>query len=168
MKMTSTLAACLGMMLASTVASAGQFYKWTDAQGTTHYTAEPPPASANGTSEVKVRTKLPSGSQDSAGTASKPKTDSKPVTGKAGDAKAAPGDKKTAGDKSGGDKADGSGKPPEQYAEKCKAMQTNLQALQEHARVKMTNDKGEVRVLSEEEKNNEIDATQREIKAFCN
>lgn len=160
MKMTTALAACFGMMLASSVACAGQFYKWTDAQGVTHYTEEPPPASATGTTEVKVSTKLPSGSQAAPDTAKKPAD--KGGKGAATAAGKKPGDGKTpAGDKPADDKA------PGQYAERCKTLQANLQAMQEHARVKVADEKGETRVLTDEEKQSQLDETQRSIKAFC-
>ena len=62
MKITTALAVLLGGLSLSTGAAADQFYKWTDAQGVTHYSADPPPKSATSTSEVKVSTKVPSGS----------------------------------------------------------------------------------------------------------
>lgn len=161
MKMTTALAACFGMMLASSVACAGQFYKWTDAQGVTHYTEEPPPASATGTTEVKVSTKLPSGSQAPADTTKKP-------ADKAGKGAATATGKKTDGKTpAAGDKPAADDKVPGQYAEKCKTLQANLQAMQDHARVKVADEKGETRVLTDEEKQSQLDETQRSIKAFC-
>jgi hypothetical protein len=161
MKMTTALAACFGMMLTSSVACAGQFYKWTDAQGVTHYTEEPPPASATGASEVKVSTKLPSGSQPAAAATAKKPGD------KGGKSGATATGKKDGKTPAAGDKPAADDKVPGQYAEKCKTLQANLQAMQEHARVKVADEKGETRVLTDEEKQSQLDETQRSIKAFC-
>lgn len=160
MKMTSTLAAFFAALLMASTTAAEQFYKWTDDQGATHYTAEPPPASAGKASEVKVRTKLPSGSKPAqSGTKSVPTSAASGDTGK------------TAGkqdDKAGTKPAPANdSKGPDEYSEQCKALKANLQAMEEHGRVKETDSAGEVRVLSDEEKQKRMDETQRQIKAFC-
>lgn len=154
MKMTMTLAAFLAALALGNTAQAAQFYKWTDEQGATHYTETPPPASAGKASEVKVRTKLPSGAQ-----AAQPKDAAekaaKPAAGKKDEK--APAAAKT-GDKS---------QAPEQYAEKCKTLKSNLDAMQSHGRVRETDAEGNVRALTDEEKQQRMDETQREIKAYC-
>ena len=160
MKITTALAVLLGGLSLSTGAAADQFYKWTDAQGVTHYSADPPPKSATSTSEVKVSTKVPSGSGEAASALEKQRADARKTADKA-TAK----DKDAKPDPAG--KADAGKAPPAQYAEKCKTLQANLQAMQEHGRVKMANDKGEVSILSDEEKQKQMDDTQRQIKAFC-
>ncbi|MDQ8038379.1 MAG: DUF4124 domain-containing protein [Pedobacter sp.] len=159
MKMTSTLAALLATFLLTGTVEAAQFYKWTDEQGVTHYTESPPPASAGKASEVKVRTKLPSGAREAA------ENSKKAATPEAGKGKAA--DKKD-------DKAAAPAKntaenkeTPEQYAEKCKTLKANLDAMQSHGRVRETDAEGNVRALSDEEKQKRMDETQREIKAYC-
>jgi hypothetical protein len=158
MKTTITLAALLGFLLITTPVNASeQFYKWTDAQGATHYTTDPPPKNINNATEVKIGTKLPSGSQE----ASEPK---KADTAKA-DPKAEKKDKEKNKDSTASKTSNT--KPPAQYAEKCKQLQGNLQALQDHPLVKETNDKGDVTVLGGDEKQSRLDETQRQIKAFC-
>ena len=117
----------------------------------THYSADPPPKSATATSEVKVSTRLPSDGEDTPPATPKQDAPAK----KEGDKKAADTDKPA------------TGKVPPEYAERCKILQSNLQTMQDHGRVKMTNDKGEVSVLSDEEKKKQMDDTQRQIKAFC-
>lgn len=159
MKMTSTLIAFLTAMLLSTGVSAAQFYKWTDEQGATHYSESPPPASAGKASEVKVRTKLPSGTREaleSQQKAANEKTEKSPASSQK-DGKAAPPAKT----------ADENKKSPEQYAEKCKTLRSNQEAMQNHGRVKESSADGSVRVLTEEEKHQRMDEVQREIKAFC-
>jgi hypothetical protein len=77
-------------------------------------------------------------------------------------------------------KTDGSQKPPAKTddsknnttvankdPERCKILQANLQAMQNHGRVKMADANGEVRVLSEDEKQQEMESTQKQIKIFC-
>lgn len=158
MKMTSTLAALLATFLLAGTVEAAQFYKWTDEQGVTHYSEEPPPASASKSSEVKVRTRLPSGAQEA---------QQKAAAEKSGTAasKDAGADKKNG--KTAPAKATEEKKSTEQYAEKCKTLRANLEAMQNHGRVKASGADGEVRVLTDEEKNQRMDETQREIKAFC-
>lgn len=159
MKMTSTLTAFLTAMLLTTGVSAAQFYKWTDEQGATHYSESPPPASAGKASEVKVRTKLPSGTREALESQQKAASENAEKGLAAGkkDEKSASTAKTAAEDK----------KSPEQYAEKCKTLRSNQEAMQSHGRVKESGADGSVRVLTEEEKKQRMDEVQREIKAFC-
>lgn len=166
MKRTLCLLSLLAPLLAAAPAEAAKFYKWTDAQGVTHYSADPPPASAGKTSEVRVRTRQADEAAaeqaeqaEAAGEGAKPATAGKPA------APAKPAAKGEAAE--GKDKNAAAAKGPEQYAEKCKQLRSNLQSMEEHARVKEADDKGEVRVLTDEEKNARLDATRRQIKAFC-
>lgn len=151
----------LGLLLATTATSAAeQFYRWTDEQGVTHYSADPPPKTANNASEVNVRTRLPSGSKNAVENLQKQRDDSSKAAKSDKDSRAAASPAATAAPKA-------AGKPPEKYAEKCKQLQVNLQTMQEHARVKVTDAKGENRVLSPEEKDSQQEDIQREIQAFC-
>ncbi|MCC2637609.1 MAG: hypothetical protein K0Q68_1328 [Moraxellaceae bacterium] len=163
MKRTLCLLSLVAPLLATAPAEAAKFYKWTDAQGSTHYSADPPPASASKASEVRVRSRQadePEAEQaEVTGEGAKPATAGKPA------AAAKPAAKEAAAE--GKDKNAAAAKGPEQYAEKCKQLRSNLQSMEEHARVKEADDKGEVRVLTDEEKNARLDATQRQIKAFC-
>lgn len=154
MKITNALAAFSAALLLSSAASAAQFYKWTDEQGVTHYSEEAPPASAGKASEVKVRTKLPSGSAAA-------------TTGSAKAAADVNKAQKKKDDKATAAKPSNDNKTPEQYAEKCKGLRSNLDAMQSHGRVMETAADGSVRPLTEEEKQKRMDETQREIKAYC-
>lgn len=157
MKTTISLFACLGLMLASPAAvSAAKFYKWTDAQGVTHYSEDPPPESATSTSEVKVPTRLPSGSQPA----------NKDVAPAKKDDKAAKKDDKAKKSDAVEKKEDAVG-GSDRYAERCKQWRANIQTMEEHPRVKVSDEKGESRVLTEEEKDARKDEIQRQIKAFC-
>lgn len=153
MKTTTTLVAFLGMMLAATAADAAKFYKWTDAEGVTHYSADPPPESVEA-SQVKVRTRQSYDSEPEPGQSNASTVATKPARQ----------DDKTA-KKESEKKAEAAS--PERYAEKCKTLRADLQTIQEHARIRVKDEKGETRVLSDEEKSAQQDDIQRQIKAFC-
>ncbi len=165
MKMTNTLAAIVTATLLSTSVSAAQFYKWTDEQGVTHYSEAPPPSSVGKASEVKVRTKLPSGAKEILDNQQKIVDDKSKnnalgkdkAVGKKNDDKTAPSTAAATPDQ----------KTPEQYAEKCKMLRENLETLQTRGRIREANADGSVRALPDEEKQQRLDETQRQIKAFC-
>lgn len=159
MKKTIALASLLALALGVPAAEAAKFYKWTDEKGVTHYTIDPPPAGAKA-SEVRVKTPSHSGAATDAGTGAGPK--GAPAAGPKG-----PAGKPAAGKSEAAKEQKPTPKGPEQYAEKCKNLRSNLQAMQEHAQVKVQGEGGEARVLTDDEKNARLDATQREIKAFC-
>lgn len=148
-----TIAALLGALLA-TPALAGQFYKWTDEQGVTHYTQDPPPSTAKGTAEVKVQTRAPSGTEAAIQNLQKQREAATKAM--------------TEGQK---DKEQASTAPAKadkaQYADRCKKLKANLETMESHGRVTELDEKGEKRVLPEEEKAKRIDDTKRQIKAFC-
>lgn len=149
-----TVAALLGSLLAAPVMAA-QFYKWTDENGVTHYSENPPPATAKSATEVKVQTRLPSGADAATQSLQKQRESSSKANadatkGKQGNTTTAPA------------KEDAS-----KNAERCKRSRENLAAMEEHGRVSETDDKGEKRVLSDEEKNQRMDEARRLIKAFC-
>ncbi|HEX4869740.1 MAG TPA: DUF4124 domain-containing protein [Moraxellaceae bacterium] len=153
--------ALLTLALAASTAEAAKFYKWTDADGVTHYSADPPAEGAGKASEIRVK--------------SRPATDNTPAAATpaagaaAGGAAASTGkDKADAGkDKKKDEATKATGKEPAQYAEKCKQLRQDLQTIQEHERIKTRDANGEVKVLSDDEKNARLDATQREIRAYC-
>ncbi|MDP2228098.1 MAG: DUF4124 domain-containing protein [Moraxellaceae bacterium] len=152
MKKILTGVAILGFLMTGP-AFAAKYFKWTDAKGVTHYSETPPPpetADARDISTVKVQTKLPSDSERATEQLEKQRAEAAKATQKASGTPApAP-----AVDKS-------------QYAERCKKLQDNLKAMEEHAQVREQDEKGEYRVLTDEEKTARMDATKREIKGFC-
>lgn len=155
MKILKLHAALLGMALLASPVMAGQFYKWTDEQGVTHYSEDPPPKTAKNSAEVKVQTRKPSGAVAAEENLQKQREASGKTTADAAkDKKPAPGTSPAKTDKA-------------QYAEKCKQYRSNLEAMEAHGRVSETNDKGEKRALTDEEKNQRMDETKRQIKAFC-
>lgn len=156
MKKTLPLMTFLALSLVTAPALAAKFYKWTDAQGVTHYSADPPADAGSKASEIRIRNPQadePSGPADAKAAAKPGKGDAR-KDGRQDD-KEKEGDKKPAGT------------PAEKYAEKCKKLQADLKTMQEYARVKETDEKGESRILSEEEKNERMDDVRRQIKAYC-
>lgn len=153
--MLSLRVALLGAALLASPVMAGQFYKWTDEQGVTHYSEEPPPQAAKNAAEVKVQTRTPSGTAAAVENLQKQRDASN----------------KAAADAAKG-KTTAAGTPPakadkSQYAERCKQLRANLATMESHGRVSEPDEKGEKRVLSDEEKNKRMDETKRQIKAFC-
>ena len=133
---------------------AGQFYKWTDEQGVTHYSEAPPPKTAKNPAQINIQTRTPSGAADAEKSLQKQReASSKAFADATKDKKSAPPVLANA-DKS-------------PYAERCKQYRGNLEAMEAHGQVSETNDKGEKRALSDEEKNQRMDETRRQIKAFC-
>lgn len=154
MKKTIPLVACLSLALATpALLGAAKIYKWTDAKGVTHYSEDPPPASSRNASEVKVPTRLPSGSQQPTTNAAK------------GTAAPAKKDGKTGKETGTATKDQAAGS--ERYAERCQKLRADQQTVQDHARIKVTDPNGESRVLSDDEKNAQLDDIQRQIKAYC-
>lgn len=149
------IAALIALALGASTAEAAKFYKWTDEQGATHYTAEPPPAGAKA-SEVRIKTRSVTDAEEAPQAAA---AGSAPAAGKAAPPKA-----KAAPQKEQKEEAT---KDPAQYAERCKGLRANLKAMEEHGRVKEMTPEGEPRLLTDDEKNARLDETRREIKAFC-
>lgn len=66
----SRLSLILALLCVTSLASAEQYYKWTDAQGVVHYTRTPPPESAAGSTALKVNSVPPSTAPAPASTSS--------------------------------------------------------------------------------------------------
>jgi hypothetical protein len=152
MKITTALAAFLGTLLLASPVMA-DIYKWKDARGVTNYSAEPP-ANATDVVRVKVSGKMPSDSEAAVQNLEKQREDTKKAQEKEA--------KKPATPASTADK-----KTPEKYTERCKQYQDNMKTMQEHAQIRVTENNGEVRTLTDEEKQAKMDETQRQMKAFC-
>lgn len=149
----------LALALAASTAEAAKFYKWTDADGVTHYSADPPAEGAGKASEIRVKSRP---AADTPAAATPAAGGDAPGTATAGQGKADAGK-----DKKKDEAPKATGKEPAQYAEKCKQLRQDLQTIQDHERIKTRDANGEVKVLSDDEKNARLDATQREIKAYC-
>ncbi|MDH4580440.1 DUF4124 domain-containing protein [Pseudomonas sp. BN415] len=147
------LAASLLLALSSS-AMAGQVYKWVDAQGVTHFGAQPPEgqeATSVNTSVPKPRPALPRLDREIAQPAT-PLPESKPV-----------GDQKAIDEKVKAEVAT-------QEAERrkyCENIRTNLAQLQNNPRLRAEVN-GEVRRLSEEERQSRMKEAEKAISENCN
>lgn len=149
-----TIIALAGALLAGHAAAA-QFYKWTDENGVTHYSEAPPPETVKNSTEVKVPSRQPSGTEAAAQNLQKQREAALKALDEAGKKKPQP--TPTAAAK--GDK--------EKNAERCKQLQANLAVMENSGRVSEKDEKGEKRYLTEEEKAKRLDDTRRQIKAYC-
>jgi len=141
--------------LSASVQAAEQFYKWVDDKGVTHYSQSPPDDTTK-TQAVRVSTRLPVGSEAAISNLAKQRAE---VT------------KTQSENKEGvtkvGKKAEANN-APEDYKEKCAKLKADLETLSDKAgRIKIQDEKGEVRTMSEEDRVKRLDSTQRQIKGFC-
>ncbi|BAU76556.1 DUF4124 domain-containing protein [Metapseudomonas furukawaii] len=137
------------LLVLSASALAGQVYKWVDAQGVTHFGAQPP----DGQAATSVNTSVPKPQP-------LPKLDSEmgdlPETQPVGDQKAI--DEKV--------KAEVASQEAERRTY-CENVRTNLAQLQNNPRIRMDIN-GEVRRLTEEERQSRIQEAQKAIDENCN
>ena len=154
MKKLTTLA-LLGALLAAP-AMAAQFYKWTDENGVTHYSEAPPPDSVKSSTAIKVPSRQPSGAETATQNLQKQREAALKALDEAGKKGASTANAPAAAKDN-----------KEQYAERCKQLKANLAVMENSGRVSEKDDKGEKRILTEEEKTKRLDDTRRQIKAFC-
>jgi hypothetical protein len=137
-----------------------QFFKWVDERGITHYSQSPPDDSKIKAELVNVRTRIPMDSEAAISKLEKQRSDN---------AKAKSDDKEDSkeGVRKTGDKAVVASSD-NKYKEKCEKLRQDLQTMSDKAgRIKVQNDKGEVHTMTEEERLQRIDETQKQIKGFC-
>lgn len=146
------LAGLLAISGISLHATAAQVYKWTDSEGVTHYSENPPPSNAQESSTIKVKTRLPEGYDQAQENRQKALDAQKEKAKQA--ATSATNSPKTA-DKS-------------QNKERCVALRANLETMTTNPRVRVQDEKtGEIRVLPDEEKNKQMAETRNRIKEEC-
>lgn len=132
------------LLALSTGAMAGQIYKWVDAQGNVHFGAQPPEGQAATSVNPNIsQPKLP------APAPAKAQTD-------AGEQQAI--DEKVKEDIA---------KQEAERKKYCETMRTNLSQLQNNPRVRVESE-GEVRRLTEEERQARIAESEKAIKENCN
>ena len=120
--------------------SHAEIYKWTDDKGVTHYTERPPKERESTT--LKTSHNPPS-------TPYSPTTEKKPE-----EVASAAEPEKTEEQKA-------------QEKEYCERAKSNLKVLNEHARVRTKNKKGEMEILSTEAKQKELDQANTSISDYC-
>ncbi len=153
--MRTSIVLTLFMSLALT-AWAGRIYTWTDDHGVAHY-ADTPPANTPGVQTVRV--------QDA------PSSDASTEIQQLND-------EREAQDKNA--QADAKAKSEQQALQakaaqaakdnksRCNQLQSNLQVMNEHGRVRETDAQGDTHYLSDDEKQKQMADMQKQIQAFCN
>lgn len=155
MKKTIALASLLALALGVPAAEAAKFYKWTDDKGVTHYTVEPPPAGAK-SSQVRIKTSSVTDAEEPAAAPAASGKKALPTpTAQPAKTAAANKEKDATTDKAG------------KYAEKCTKLRADLKTIEDFARIRTVDEKGEQRTLTDEEKSDRKDDLQRQIKAYC-
>jgi cytoskeletal protein RodZ len=134
----------LALLLIAPLASA-QVYKWTDAQGTTHY-SETPPATGTKYSQVSVTsdTSTPASSDNSSAASSSSSQDS--------------------------DSQSTQSLPdtPENRSKLCASLKTNMGTLQGTGPVVMQGPNGQQQLLNADQRKQQLDATQSQYQQYCN
>lgn len=136
------------LLAMSTTAMASQVYKWVDAQGVTHFSAQPP----QGQEATSINTAVP---------AAKPAASETPKPAPTFESIADP-EQAAINEKI---KQDVAAKEAERK-KYCADVRTNLAQLQNNPRLRMEVD-GEVRRLSEDERQARISETQKSIADNC-
>lgn len=139
------------LLALSTSAVASQVYKWVDAQGITHFGAQPP----EGQQATSVNTSVPKPRPDLPRLDSERPEPAPPKSTPVGDQKAI--DEKV--------KADVATQEAERR-KYCETIRTNLAQLQNNPRLRAEVD-GEVRRLSEEERQSRIKDAEKAISENC-
>ena len=140
------------ILISSNAALAGKIYKWTDAQGNVHYGSEKP-ADAEA-EKMKVDTS---------------------TTGVDTGAEALDNLKQQADDEAERIKEEGIPEQPpvpslpmKEVKKRCQAARQDLATIQSRGQLKERDEKGEVRYVSEEEKQRRIKAAKQQIREYCN
>ncbi|MED5612009.1 DUF4124 domain-containing protein [Pseudomonas sp. JH-2] len=129
---------------------AAQVYKWVDAQGVTHFGAQPPQGTEAATVDTKVAPP-PSGFP----------LPPKPAPAAAPSAS----DKQKAADEKVRQEV---AKQEAERARYCDTLRTNLAQLKNNPRVRVADDDGEMRRIPEEERQARITQTEQDLQKNCN
>lgn len=136
--------------LAGPAQAAKDYYKWTDENGVTHYSARKP---YNRDAEV---VSVATGQSTPVQAAPSEGEDSTAGTGNAGT-------DGSSGSPSPGQSQEQTLKDPE----RCKAARSNLEVLRTNAKVRMQSENGEIHHLSEEEKEKKVQEFQQAVEESC-
>lgn len=136
-------------------ASAGSIYSWVDDHGVAHF-ADTPPANMPGVQTVHVQD-APSSDASSEIQQLNAERDAQDKNAQA-DAKASA-DKQT--------QQANAAKAAKDNQSRCAQLQSNLQVMNEHGRVRETDAQGDTHYLSEEDKQKQMDDMQKQIQTFC-
>ncbi len=140
-------------ILLATATVAAQVYKWVDKDGKVQYSDQPPPPGATKTEAKKVETSnaVTSAPAPAQGLQDRAKDYDKRQKDSADDAK----------------KADEARKKDEAAAENCKGAQSALRDLESGRPIRRTNEKGEITVMSDEEREAETSRVRAAAAESC-
>jgi hypothetical protein len=142
------------VLFSSATVLAGQIYKWTDAEGKVHYGSEKPADAAATAEQMKVNTSK---------------------TGVDTGAEALDDLKQEADDEA--EKIKEEGIPPQppvpslptkEVKQRCQKAKHDLLVIQSRAQLRERDEKGNVRYVSEKEKEQRVKAAKKQIKEYCN
>ena len=131
---------------------AAKYYKWVDENGTTHYTSTPP---TSGQGEV---IKVKAGASSDKEAALKRLQERRSKLQEETEARANP---------EVDPNAEAKKKNAETTKKNCETYHTNLKTMQENARVRMADENGELRVLPEEERQEQMKNAKEYIQKNC-
>jgi hypothetical protein len=143
----------MAVLFSSASALAGQIYKWTDAEGKVHYGSEKPADTATA-EQMKVNT-----SRTGVDTGTEALDDLK----------------QKADDEA--EKIKEEGIPPQppvpslpmkEVKQRCQQAKNDLLVIQSRAQLRERNEKGEIRYVSDKEKQQRIKAAKQQVREYCN
>ncbi|PIE41408.1 MAG: glycosyltransferase [Gammaproteobacteria bacterium] len=147
LKIITVITCCTG----SVQTLAAKYYKWVDENGTTHYTAQPP---ASGEGEViKVKTGASSDKEAAMKRLEERRAKLQQQTMQQNSPAA--------------EDAETSKRNAEITRKNCEIYQKNLKTMQEHSRIRITDENGEPKVLPEEERQQKINEAEEYIQKNC-
>lgn len=141
----------VAVLVASASAGAAQIYKWTDAQGVQHFDTQPPPGQQ--AKPVQINAPAPATPAGEEG-------DSAPVRPGAKGSDAAQREADAAAKAEANDQQ-------RQIDDYCKEARENLARLRNNPRLSMTTEEGEVRRITQQERDAQITTTQKGINDNC-
>lgn len=150
---TSLVALMIGASFTGNTALAGKVYKWVDASGSTHYGEQPPTTGAAET--LKTRDTLPSDHDSAVKNLEETK---KKI---ADDAVAREKKKEAAAEKAKGDD------DVAKLKENCGKTRANLKLLEEKPRIQEATASGEIKVLTDEERQARLAENKKYLETYC-
>jgi hypothetical protein len=143
------LSIALVLLLVAPLATA-QVYKWTDAQGTTHYSETPPPVGTKYHQvEVNTGSDAPADAPSSGSSASTSSDSSSPNSSNNNNASQPVAD------------------TPENRAKFCASLKTNIGTLQGGGPVVMQGNGGQQQLLNADQRKQQLDASQLQYQQYC-
>ncbi|QAU23805.1 DUF4124 domain-containing protein [Dyella sp. M7H15-1] len=146
------LSIALALLLVAPLASA-QVYKWTDIQGTTHYSETPPPVGTK-YSQVSVSTDTSTPAKASSSNSSASATSSSSSSQSSSD-NVQPPPQQNLPD------------TPENRAKVCASLKTNISALQGTGPVVMQGAGGQQQLLNADQRKQQLDTSQSQFQQYC-